>query len=140
MSKLETLLEDWRRNTAKALDRLEYSYKKVQKLQDKLAFFDEESLETWESFAARFARASDMFLSKYLRTKIMIEDPGFRGSFRDSLDLAEKLNIIDSADEWLRIRALRNSSVHEYTEEDLAQFFKEILKHSSRLLEVRKVL
>ncbi len=140
MSTLENLLDEWRRKTTKALSHLEYSHKKVLNLQDNLEQLDEESLETWESFAFRFARASDLFLTKYLRTRLMIEDPGFSGSFRDSLDLAEKLRIIDDAEAWLKIRSLRNASVHEYTEAGLALFFKALLKHAPRLLDLKRRL
>ena len=37
----------------------------------------------------------------------------------DNLDRAERLGFIDSADEWMSIRNLRNQMVHEYIEDTL---------------------
>lgn len=35
----------------------------------------------------------------------------------DNLDKAERLGLINSADEWLAMRKLRNQMVHEYVED-----------------------
>ena len=74
----------------KALRHLEYSYKKVQNLPENIEKLDEEALETWESFAARFARVAEIFLTRYLRTVALLNDPGFSGTLRDLVNLAEK--------------------------------------------------
>jgi uncharacterized protein with HEPN domain len=46
---------------------------------------------------------------------------------RDLLDKAEKMSLISSADEWMKIRELRNKIAHEYTREDLQKTFQGIL-------------
>jgi uncharacterized protein YutE (UPF0331/DUF86 family) len=74
--------------------------------------------------STRFARASDLFLSKYIKAAVKKDDPAFDGSFRDYLNRAEKLGLIDSTDEWLEIRDLRNVAVHEYSEGDLEKVFQ----------------
>ena len=39
------------------------------------------------------------------------------GAMIDNLDLAERLGLISSADDWLMMRNLRNQMVHEYVED-----------------------
>lgn len=136
MSKLEENLENKKRQLIKALDRLNYSYQKVKKLPLDAQKFDDETLETWESFAARFGRASDIFLSQYLRTYVLLNDSGFQGTMRDFLNMGEKIGLIDDTEAWMGIRELRNVSAHEYTEEDLAEVFKRLLKECPRLLSI----
>ncbi|MFI4938272.1 MAG: hypothetical protein ACHQJ6_07185 [Candidatus Berkiellales bacterium] len=137
MNKLENNLENKKRQLIKDLERFQYSYEKVSKLPLDATKFDNETLETWESFAARFGRASDIFLSQYLRSCILLVDRGFQGTMRDFLNMGEKIGLIDDAEAWMGIRELRNLSAHEYTEEDLAEVFKRLLKESPRLLSIK---
>ncbi len=137
MDKFEKILEIRQRQLNKALERLSYSFQKVKNLPLKTEEFDDETLETWESFSARFARASDIFLSQYLRIYILLTDKGFQGTMRDFLDVGEKLGLIDNAQAWMDIRELRNLSAHEYTEEDLALVFKRLLKECPRVLGIK---
>lgn len=124
----------------KALDYLEYSYHKVLPLSNKVSELDAESLEVWESFAARFSRVSDIFLTRYLCTCILLNDPGFNGTLRDFLNQAEKIGIIENADIWLGIRELRNITAYDYTEEDLGQFFQTLRRECPKLLAIRNLL
>ena len=73
---------------AKARAHLDYSYNKVLKipLTDDL---DDEQLETLESFSSRFARYSDIIVSKYFRYLIKEKDPAFRGSIIDLFNQAK---------------------------------------------------
>ncbi|MBS0290167.1 MAG: nucleotidyltransferase substrate binding protein [Proteobacteria bacterium] len=138
MDKYEKILTLRGRQLNKALDRLAYSYEKVKKLPLTIEAFDDETLETWESFSARFSRASDIFLSQYLRTYILTTDKGFQGTMRDFLNVAEKLGLIDDARAWMHIRELRNIAAHEYTEEDLVAVFKRLLLECPRLLSIKE--
>lgn len=140
MDKFEKILEIRQRQLNKALERLSYSFQKVKNLPLKTEEFDDETLETWESFSARFARASDIFLSQYLRVYILLTDKGFQGTMRDFLDVGEKLGLIDDAQAWMNIRELRNLSAHEYTEEDLVAVFKRLLKECPRVLSIKDKL
>ncbi len=117
------LLETYQKKLQKAFKHLEYSYNKIHTLPIESPL-DEEELETLESFIARMARVSDIFITKYLRLVISFEDPSFDGSVRDICNFAEKLNIIDSADLWIEIRNIRNATAHEYEEEDLIKFLQ----------------
>ncbi len=124
----------------KSLVHLEYSFKKIQMLNPHFSESDEETLETFESFAARFARSSDIFTSHYLRILVLEQDPGFRGSFLDLLNLAEKLNLIESTKIWYRIRELRNIAAHEYTGDELKKLYQEMAQLTSAILDLQKKL
>lgn len=63
---LKMQLSDQKRKLLKALAHLEYSYKKIIELPEEINQLDEEGLETWESFAARFCRVSEIFLTRYI--------------------------------------------------------------------------
>lgn len=134
----QKLIETNKELFLKSLDYLEYSYQKVKKLSPET--LDIEELETWDSFMARFSRAADLFVSKYLRAKISFEEPGFRGSVRDLLNTAEKLNLIDSATNWIEIKEIRNMQAHEYKEENLSQFFKAALKETTTIISQKSKL
>ena len=124
----------------KALTHLAYSYKKVTKLSSNMEELDEETLETWESFAARFARVCDIFLARYLRTLVLIEDPGFSGTLRDFLNVAEKMGVIESAKDWLALRELRNITAHEYSDKDMSMFFTTLRNSCPQLLDITNLL
>ncbi len=120
------LLDSYKSKVGKALRHLTYSFAKVKSLPHDPAGLSDDQLAIWESFASRFARASDLFTTKLLRALVMMDDPGFEGSFRDILDRGEKLGLIPSADIWMKIRALRNVSVHDYSDADLALVFEQL--------------
>lgn len=63
----------------KALKHLEYSYKKALPIViDEEKLEDEEILETFDGLTARFARATDIFVSKCLKSYVMIHELIFR--------------------------------------------------------------
>jgi len=141
MTKVDELMAIQKVEIQSALEYLIYSWKKVQKLSSKAQELDPETLETWESFAARFARVSDIFLAKYLRSRILSADPGFRGELRDFVDQGEKANVLSDADKWMEIRELRNKIAHEYTKNDLSKLFIDILRYTPFLIDdVKKAL
>lgn len=116
----------YRVQLAKALRHLNYSFHKVSKLPKKIQDADEETLETWESFCARFARVIDLFLTKYIKLIVKKSDPAFDGSLLDYLNAAEKIKLISDAKRWLAMRELRNIQAHDYTEDDLEKFLTAI--------------
>jgi hypothetical protein len=138
MKSYETLLNITRQKLLKALHHLSYSYNKIQSLSIDVDQLDEENLETWESFATRFARVADIFLARYVRNYVLLNDPGFEGTLRDFVNQAEKLRIIDDANAWMGIRELRNITSHDYSEEDLTQFFARLKKETPRLLAIQE--
>lgn len=105
---------------------LEYSFNKVRMMNFDRSF-DEQGLETLESFASRFSRFSDLAIKQWLSFLARESDPGFRGSIIDLLNLAEKSGWIGSATEWRRIRELRNLAAHEYSAEDFKELYRELV-------------
>ena len=105
---------------------LEYSFNKV-KLMDFDRAFDDEQLETLESFASRFCRFSDLAIKQFFSLRAREGDPAFRGSVIDLLNLAEKSGWIGSAIEWRRIREIRNLAAHEYSAEDFRELYEEMI-------------
>lgn len=124
----------------KSLNYLEFTYERVKNLNTNPGQLSGEELERWDGMATRFARASDLFLSKYIKAAVVRDDPAFDGSFRDFLNRAEKLNLIDRAEDWLEVRNLRNVAVHEYSEGDLEKILVKFLKYTPMILELRKRL
>ena len=140
MGEIDHILLGHAQKLKKALDHLRYSHKKVRRLPADSGKLDEEQLETWESFSARFARVVDLFLTKYLRSRIFKDDPGFEGTLRDFVNQAEKLGLVDSAERWMAIRELRNITAHEYTDADLTGYFKKSRKLADEVLRIEKLL
>ena len=119
----------------KARGHLDYSFKKVSRLSIR-PDQPEEELETLESFSIRFARFSDLAVSKYFRLLALEQDPAFRGSPIDVLNLAETSGWIESATQWKRIRELRNVAAHEYIASDPVALYQELLKLAPLLLKL----
>jgi flagellar motor switch protein FliM len=66
--KITELLQKNKQDVTKALHHLEYSFKKIQSFDFRKTDWSEEELETLESFSSRFARCSDLILSRLLRS------------------------------------------------------------------------
>ncbi len=137
MSVRDDFLREQRVKLLKAIGHLEYSYKKIQRLPLDPAALDEEGLETWESFIARFSRVADIYLMKYVRAYILSQDPGFTGSFRDFINQAAKLSLLTDTEIWMAIRELCNISDHEYNDKDLELFFKRLKLETPRLIAIK---
>jgi hypothetical protein len=123
----------------KALGHLAYSYKKILNYPEDPNELNEETLESWESFCARFARVVDVFLMRYIKARVKNEDPGFEGTLRDYLNVAEKLNLIDDPKKWLALRELRNIAAHEYTDKDLKGFLHQLKMAAPELLKLKSI-
>ena len=77
-----------------------------------------ELAERVEAFVSRFARLQDTAGDKLMpRLLLALGEPA--RVFIDNLARAETLGWLDSAQDWMEMRALRNQMVHEYME-DLA--------------------
>ena len=72
--------------------------------------------ERVEAFVGRFGRLQDTVGDKLL--PLLLAALGERtAAVIDNLDRAERLGLIDSADQWMTMRNLRNQMVHEYVED-----------------------
>lgn len=78
--------------------------------------------ERTDAFVARFGRLQDTVADKLLPEFLRcLAEPV--GAAIDNLDRAEKLGLLNSADDWLASRKLRNRMVHVYVRDpaELAQ-------------------
>jgi hypothetical protein len=123
----------------KALGHLEYSLTKASNILS-LPALSEDYLEDLEGFGARFERASNIGIQKFLRLKVLEKDPGFRGGLIDILNEAEKSGWISSARDWARIRELRNVTAHEHTETENRELYAELVRLAPSILALRGLL
>lgn len=72
--------------------------------------------ERLDAFVTRFSRLQDTVGDKLLPA-LLTHLGEERGPALDNLDKAEKFGWLDSADEWMAFRKLRNQMVHEYIED-----------------------
>ena len=77
---------------------------------------DPDLAERVEAFVGRFGRLQDTVGDKLL--PLLLTALGEKSSAAiDNLDRAERLGLLESADEWMAMRNLRNQMVHEYVED-----------------------
>ena len=77
---------------------------------------DPDLAERVEAFVSRFGRLQDSVGDKLL--PLLLTALGEKSSAAiDNLDRAERLGLLQSADEWMTMRNLRNQMVHEYVED-----------------------
>ena len=81
----------------------------------------------------RFQRAQDFFVVKILRIIDMLS--GDSGTTLDVLQRAEQRGLIESAEVFLEMRALRNKIAHEYAGYGPLDIVRDILKYSAILLD-----
>ena len=130
--RLRILLDGQLKLVAQAARRLEESLQRVP-----LAELDEladtpEGAERLDALTSRFARLSDLLIQQifHLADQLDLES---EGTLIDRLNRAEKRGWIGSANDWKRIRELRNRINHEYPPERWKQIVREAID-SSRLV------
>jgi hypothetical protein len=117
----------------KAANFLSYSSDKCAKIGIRKEYSIEE-LEAFDAMTSRFARTSDLLTQKVfgLIDALVLEEAG---TFIDKLNRAEKRGLIQSAYVFKEIRELQNLIAHEYTNEDINNLFKSIVKYSPILIQ-----
>lgn len=91
-----------------------------------------EELESFDSLTSKFNRTSDLFTQKIIRTIWMLLHEPFV-PFIDSMNTAEKIKILSSADQMIGIRDLRNQIAHEYIPEVIRDLIPEVIELCSQL-------
>ena len=77
---------------------------------------DPELAERVEAFVGRFGRLQDTLGDKLLPLYFIALGEKLSAAI-DNLDRAERLGLLNSADEWMTMRKLRNQMIHEYIED-----------------------
>ncbi|MEI6148035.1 MAG: hypothetical protein WCS01_02985 [bacterium] len=90
--------------------------------------------DAFEALTSRYARVSDMILQKLFRglDAVELEDGG---TLLDALNRAEKRGLIETTNDFLEVRELRNEIAHEYTQDNLRPLFDSVLERTPVLLE-----
>jgi len=104
---------------------LSKSYKICHKIGMKKDYTFEELTE-FEALSSRFARLVDLLIQKIFR---LIDEINLtpEGTIRDSINRAEKNQLIDSAESLVEMKRLRNQISHEYIVEKLTHLFERIV-------------
>jgi uncharacterized protein YutE (UPF0331/DUF86 family) len=135
MRKLEVFLknlEDFKNN----LEWLRKSIKKCQELADKdPKSLTDSQLEAIEALFSRFSRSIDMLINRILRGIDILEFEDV-GTKLDIAIRAEKRGFVESFEELVALKDLRNELAHEYVGENLHEKLKEVLYASKKVLEI----
>jgi uncharacterized protein YutE (UPF0331/DUF86 family) len=96
-----------------------------------------EEFDKLENLSSRYARTTDLLVSKVLRSIDIVESEDI-GTIIDIMNRAEKRGIVESAELLHTIKDLRNNIVHEYKISEITLFFADVIKYSPVLLEIIK--
>ena len=102
---------------AKSTQLLTGSYEKCRNIGEKSDYSASE-LEAFEALTARFSRLSDLLLQKIFRLIDALELVD-EGTILDRINRAEKRGIVISAQQYKKLRLLRNTIVHEYESDEI---------------------
>lgn len=116
---MSVLMNNICKKILKAFSAFERSLERVRDLDSNPDALSDDQEERWEAYCSRFARLQDMLVKKFFRGIALHADPAWSRTVRDLLNLMEKLSIIDSANDWIKLRELRNEMAHEYEDSAL---------------------
>jgi hypothetical protein len=91
-----------------------------------------EETEAFDSLTSKFARTSDIFTQKVLRSIFIVLHEGTLGIV-DMANRAEAMDLITDADTLLMIRDVRNQIAHEYEDSGLNSIYGQIFELSQAL-------
>jgi len=117
-----------------ALKWLNRSYLQCQSISLETKFTDED-FDKLENLTSRFVRVTDILIHKMYRAIDVVElkQPG---SLIDTINNAEKKQLIDSVDQARTLKDIRNEIAHEYILEDQQLIFSEVLTETKQLLKL----
>ena len=118
----------------KSVIALDYSYDKCSAIREKEEF-DLEQQESFEALTSRFARTSDILTQKVFKTLFILLQENIK-TIIDAGNLLEKLAVLESADDLLNVRELRNQIAHEYVESDVKALFFDVLCYVPELKKI----
>jgi uncharacterized protein YutE (UPF0331/DUF86 family) len=100
----------------RAEDALAHTWSKVSP--ERIGASDPDLQETLEALTARFARLEDILIKRVFRAVVAVELADAE-RLLDVLDLMARLGLIQSTEQWIALKELRNIIVHEYALDDL---------------------
>ena len=110
--------------------RIEYALSKLKQFMplDTKSYknLNDEQIEALDQFLFRFSKLQDAIGQRLFSGVLeILEEPVKETSFLDRLNRLEQLNVIESKEQWLSLRNMRNKLAHEY--EDDLQGMSEVL-------------
>lgn len=129
----EKLLHD-KKLLEKQLAWLEISYQKCRSIGIQSEYSVDE-FGFFETLCSRYSRGIDFLIRKIFRT---IDEYEFenQGTLVDVVNNAHKRNLFDDVEELRIMKDIRNTIVHEYIEDELAEVFDEVLEYSQKLIDI----
>lgn len=120
---------------SKAKKTLDYSYNICKDIGVKDNYTEEEK-DRFESLSSKFARLSDLIFKQAFKTIYIFELEDLPETMRDSINRAEKKELIQSAATFIEIRKMRNKISHEYVEEeDLLAIYKFVYQNTPIIMD-----
>ncbi|WP_111640074.1 hypothetical protein [Marinomonas shanghaiensis] len=85
---------------------------------ESLSELTEIELAVFDQFIVRFSKLQDVMGAKLLPAVIeLTHEEGELTTFIDKLNRLEKIGALDSVEQWLRLREMRNQFAHEYPDD-----------------------
>ena len=122
-------LEDFKRN-------IHWLVKSLEKAKEiDISSLEEEDIEKIEVLFSRFSRSVDMLINRILRgiDLLELEDGGTK---LDVVIRAEKRGFVESYEELIALKDLRNELAHEFIGERFVDKLSEVLESSEKIIEI----
>lgn len=129
---MNKLLEENLAYLTQSANWLKLSYEACKELEASVE--DENALTLFEALSSRFARTTDILISKVYRA-IDYAELQTPGSLIDAANRACQRGLADDLETIRELKDLRNSISHDYSPKELVVLFDEILKATPKLLE-----
>ena len=138
MKSLQPILEIADLHANRILIAMDYIKTRIPVTADKINHLTPEELSFFELYASRFSKLQD-FMGSNLFTALL-ENAGEQTetlTFIDKLNKLEKLQVIQSADVWKKMRNIRNILSHEYPDrpEITAEIFNTAFSYGPIILD-----
>lgn len=117
----------------KAIFRLKQSTEKSPNCEQKE--YTDAEWETIDALTSRYGRASDILFNKVFRSIDELELYN-GGTLLDVANRCEKRGIIENVNQMRALKDIRNEIAHEYAEEDMIEFYKEVLEATNQLFKI----
>jgi hypothetical protein len=129
---LELLQTEWQLLKA-SLETLQLSVEKCRKIGVKQEYSFEEQ-ESFDSLTSKFSRTSDLFTQKVIRTTWLLLHESFV-PFIDMMNICVKMEMLQSTEEMIGIRDMRNQIAHEYIPDAFREMVPEVIEMTHQLVE-----
>jgi hypothetical protein len=101
------------------LKRMDFAISKVKKFlpitRENYYLLDDETISFLDQYIFRFSKTQDLIGSRIFPLTLQaLAEPVEDKAFIDVLNRLEKLRIVDSAQNWIELRKIRNDIAHEY--------------------------